>query len=167
MRTLLIRAGVDQLDRGSVPIPTALQGASPRWLGLEPRMPFGEFSAVCIEFPTTSSTCRSRNSPRLPPRSGIRAIVLALDDVLDNGEPEDVPNREAIEAAGLPIFDLFDVYPSSERASLRVAPWDNHPNKRGHELIADRLYAELVRTCSRAISAARGLESTPSPEARH
>ena len=80
---------------------------------------------------------------------------------------EGVPNREAIDAAGLPIFDLFDVYPVAERASLRVAPWDNHPNKRGHELIADRLYEDLVRFLQSGDFAARDLESTPSPEARH
>jgi hypothetical protein len=41
-------------------------------------------------------------------------------------------------------MNLFDVYPASQRAALRVTPWDDHPNAAGHRLIADRLHRELT-----------------------
>jgi len=47
--------------------------------------------------------------------------------------------------AGLTAVDLHDVYgPLSERHNLRLAPWDWHPNTKGHEMIAARIYRELM-----------------------
>jgi hypothetical protein len=39
--------------------------------------------------------------------------------------------------------NLADVYSKTDVASIRVAEWDEHPNVRGHELIAARLYQEI------------------------
>ena len=51
------------------------------------------------------------------------------------------------EQAGFIVLDLIDVYDAARAQGvyLKVAPWDNHPNPRGHGLIADRLYGELLR----------------------
>jgi len=60
-----------------------------------------------------------------------------------------VPNLAAFAAAGIPLIDLFNVFPEAERPALRVAPWDDHPNATGHRMIADLLYRDLVPLLNR------------------
>jgi hypothetical protein len=43
------------------------------------------------------------------------------------------------------IIPLKDVYGGYSIERIRVAEWDNHPNGLGHRLIADDLYAEMLR----------------------
>jgi hypothetical protein len=49
------------------------------------------------------------------------------------------------ELAGFVIIDMADVYKGKDIAAIRLAEWDDHPNRRGHELIASRLYDELQK----------------------
>jgi D-alanyl-lipoteichoic acid acyltransferase DltB (MBOAT superfamily) len=51
--------------------------------------------------------------------------------------------RVAVEAGCHPI-NLADVYDGYSEKDLQIASWDKHPNALGHELIAARLYKELV-----------------------
>jgi hypothetical protein len=44
---------------------------------------------------------------------------------------------------GFEVIDIFDVYDGYAADSLRIAPWDDHPNARASRLIADRLFQEL------------------------
>ena len=47
--------------------------------------------------------------------------------------------------AGFEIISLEEAYEMHDnRESLKVAPWDNHPNAEGHRLLANRLYEEIV-----------------------
>lgn len=47
--------------------------------------------------------------------------------------------------AGFVVIDMLDVYDSLPGLDgIWLAPWDRHPNAKGHRLIADRLYAGLV-----------------------
>jgi hypothetical protein len=46
--------------------------------------------------------------------------------------------------AGFTVIDLGDVYDGVPREELIVAEYDFHPNARGHRLVAQRLYDELV-----------------------
>jgi hypothetical protein len=47
--------------------------------------------------------------------------------------------------AGFEIISLEEAYEVHDnRDSLKVAPWDNHPNAEGHRLLANRLYEEIV-----------------------
>jgi D-alanyl-lipoteichoic acid acyltransferase DltB (MBOAT superfamily) len=45
--------------------------------------------------------------------------------------------------AGFEIVDLSDVYAESDVESLKVAPWDWHPNANGHRIIASALFDSL------------------------
>lgn len=58
---------------------------------------------------------------------------------------EDKANEDAryAEEAGFILLDLGNVYEDRDLASLRLAEWDYHPNAKGHELIAARLYEVL------------------------
>ena len=45
---------------------------------------------------------------------------------------------------GLKILNLDGVYANYDPSAIQLAPWDTHPNPRGHQLIADRLYSEIT-----------------------
>lgn len=47
--------------------------------------------------------------------------------------------------AGFETISLEKVFKDYEKEKLWVAPWDMHPNKQGHQLIADMLYTELTK----------------------
>lgn len=57
--------------------------------------------------------------------------------------------------AGFVVIDMADVYRSHDYTALRVGEWDDHPNVRGHQVIADRLYAELTSRRAELFDSAR------------
>jgi hypothetical protein len=77
---------------------------------------------------------------------GARPYLLFLP------KPENELNRrqsfnelaEIARSNGIGILDISDAYDSvGDLQSLWVASWDNHPNKRGHELLAEALMRVL------------------------
>ena len=79
--------------------------------------------------------CRSR---------GIVPVWIFLPQVRQGRWQEETPEMLRIaQAAGFVMVDLGDIYKGVDVASIRLAEWDHHPNQRGHELIAARLYHEL------------------------
>ena len=86
--------------------------------------------------------------------NGAVPVVLVLNQVLDDESPG-VPQGSAIERAGLPVLNMLGIYTGRDPASLRVAPWDEHPNRAGHQLIADRLYPELTAFLASHLTAER------------
>ncbi len=79
--------------------------------------------------------------------------VLALDVVWDEA-PEKIPFSAGIQAAGLPVLNLFDVYPEAQRSALRVSALDVHANEAGHRVIADALYQKLLPVIAAKCAAA-------------
>ncbi len=49
-------------------------------------------------------------------------------------------------AAGFITINLSDIFTGLDVFSITVAPWDMHPNRIGHSLIADRLFEEILST---------------------
>jgi hypothetical protein len=45
--------------------------------------------------------------------------------------------------AGMETIDLSQMWRGQDVAALQVAPWDRHPNREGHQLIAERVYEVL------------------------
>lgn len=90
-----------------------------------------------VAFERLAETCRKHGVP----------VFLVM--IPDFGEPL-APRRAAprVNALGAELgFELIDLQRMlrdmpSENA-LKLAPWDNHPNTRGHRLIADKIYSEL------------------------
>jgi lysophospholipase L1-like esterase len=114
-----------------------------KWVGLDPRIPTGELSARArwIADDVLDLTI-ARMAERTRAR-GARLVMLALNGVIDDEQPE-VTHRATIERAGIPLIDLIGIFPEADRSHLRVAPWDDHPNAEGHRLIAARFYDQLV-----------------------
>ena len=46
----------------------------------------------------------------------------------------------------IPVIDITDAYANTEISKLWVAPWDHHPTKEGHELMANRMYDEIIES---------------------
>ena len=59
--------------------------------------------------------------------------------------PSTPPARPAALAAnaGFLAVDLSDVFGAVGPEELRVAPWDMHPNARGHRMIAEGIWNAL------------------------
>lgn len=55
------------------------------------------------------------------------------------------PFHELAKRHSIPFIDLTSIYDGLSFDELQIAPWDGHPNELGHQLIADRLFQELVR----------------------
>jgi hypothetical protein len=78
----------------------------------------------------------------------VKALVVVLprlDDTDAVYQDEWERLSRIAQKAGLPAINLGDVYGSiNKRSTLKLASWDWHPNAKGHELLADRLYQELI-----------------------
>jgi D-alanyl-lipoteichoic acid acyltransferase DltB (MBOAT superfamily) len=142
LKQLLAAGGLTGAGTRGVPIPFAWAREAANLAGLDARMPFGETKARSRRITDAVLEASFERLATIARDYGIAAGVLALDVVLDE-VPAEVPLRDCIDRIGLPVFDLFDVFPEQQRSSLRVAPWDDHPNARGHRLIAARLLPEL------------------------
>jgi len=139
---MLHATGLDESRTGSLPVPFASWRAAARAVGLDPRMPHAESQARIRRVAPQLSAWSVARIAEVSRAHGARPAILALDAILDRPS-ESIPEADAIGMAALPVFDLLDVFPADRRDALRVAPWDEHPNAAGHELIAQRLYPEL------------------------
>jgi hypothetical protein len=75
-------------------------------------------------------------------------IVLPTWPGVDDADKA-VPLIQAAEQAGFITLSLTDVYGNAKGIDLQVAPWDRHPNARGHELIAEGIYRVLQKNRDR------------------
>jgi alginate O-acetyltransferase complex protein AlgI len=86
-------------------------------------------------YQTMVAQCRDRN---------ILPVFVFLPQVESGEWQAETPEiLQIAKEAGFKILNLSDVFQGQELTSIRLAEWDNHPNKKGHELIATRLYALL------------------------
>lgn len=48
-----------------------------------------------------------------------------------------------VRMAGFFVISLERAYDGWDRSPLNLAPWDNHPNAKAHELLAQQLFNKL------------------------
>ena len=61
-------------------------------------------------------------------------VVISVDTAL----------RQAAESAGLTFVDVSRAFSGiADSTTIRLAAWDEHPNPKGHELLADEFYKAL------------------------
>jgi D-alanyl-lipoteichoic acid acyltransferase DltB (MBOAT superfamily) len=74
---------------------------------------------------------------------GARPVWLVLR--LPTGENDSEQGGIALaERAGFDVIDLSKVFEGADEAGYVKEEWDNHPNARGHQLLADKLFRALV-----------------------
>ncbi|MEF8699893.1 MAG: hypothetical protein V5B33_11365 [Candidatus Accumulibacter sp. UW20] len=77
--------------------------------------------------------------------NGIRPVWVFMPQVREGSWQEETPQTVRLAtAAGFSVINLADVYEGEDKATLRLAEWDDHPNMLGHRLVADALYRALA-----------------------
>ncbi len=148
LRKIYQSSGLEDVDLGSVSIPfESLRSLASR-IGISPRMPAAELSGRIHRISRQVDEWAIAKIANLSRQHDASAIVVAIDVVRDSTS-EQVPNLEAIERSGMPLLNLFDIFADEDTTSLRIAPWDDHPNAIGHRLIADRLFDLLLPELNR------------------
>jgi D-alanyl-lipoteichoic acid acyltransferase DltB (MBOAT superfamily)/lysophospholipase L1-like esterase len=144
LRPLLERGGLLADMQTGIPLPfTALRSLA-AVVGLDTRMPFNEALARARDISPDLTEWALRRIAAAVTERGARPVLLGLTNVMDPPRGE-IPDLAMARAAGFLVLDLFDVYQQEPHELLQIAPWDRHPNPRGHQVIADRLYHELQR----------------------
>jgi D-alanyl-lipoteichoic acid acyltransferase DltB (MBOAT superfamily) len=78
--------------------------------------------------------------------AGAFPLFIFLPQVREeSGQEETAEILKAADAAGFVVINLAGVFKGEDSAALRIAEWDQHPNRRGHQLVASRLYDELQK----------------------
>jgi D-alanyl-lipoteichoic acid acyltransferase DltB (MBOAT superfamily) len=76
--------------------------------------------------------------------AGVRAVWIFLPQVRPGSWQDSTAGAlDLARRAGFETIDLTNVYDEAGVERVRLAEWDEHPNALGHELVAERLYAEL------------------------
>jgi D-alanyl-lipoteichoic acid acyltransferase DltB (MBOAT superfamily) len=77
--------------------------------------------------------------------AGIRPVWIFLPQVRPGSWQEQTAGAiQLARDAGFVTIDMQDVYEGNDVEKVRLAEWDDHPNTFGHELVARRLYDELL-----------------------
>jgi hypothetical protein len=78
--------------------------------------------------------------------AGAFPLFIFLPQVREeSGQEETAEILRAADAAGFVVINLAGVFKGEDSAALRIAEWDQHPNRLGHQLVASRLYDELQK----------------------
>jgi len=78
--------------------------------------------------------------------SGAVPVFIFLPQVREEiGQDETPAILRMADSAGFAVINLAGVFRGQDIDALRLAEWDQHPNQRGHQLIASRLYDELQK----------------------
>jgi D-alanyl-lipoteichoic acid acyltransferase DltB (MBOAT superfamily) len=76
---------------------------------------------------------------------GAVPVFVFLPQVRAGTWQEETPETlRAASAAGFITIDLSDVYSHEDIVTIRLAEWDDHPNAKGHRLVATRLYEAVA-----------------------
>jgi hypothetical protein len=143
LNEILTRGGLLPVSHGNLPIPFESWRAVASSIGLKPRMPADEAAARAHRISEDVNDWAIARIAEVARANDTPLIGIGVNVVIDDA-PDNVPNHAAFERAGVPLINLFNVFPAEQRPRLRVAPWDDHPNATGHRLIADALYRDLV-----------------------
>ena len=87
---------------------------------------------------------------------GIVPVWIFLPQVRQGQWVEETPEILKIaKESGFVMINMDDVYADLDVAAIRLAEWDHHPNARGHEVTAERLYRELMALRAEVFDAAK------------
>jgi len=76
--------------------------------------------------------------------AGAKPVWIFLPQVREGSWQEETPETlRTAQAAGFEIINLDSVYRGHDIATLRLAEWDDHPNRFGHRLVAEMILAKL------------------------
>ncbi len=99
--------------------------------------------------------CRNRD---------IIPVLIFLPQTEGGAWEEETPEALRIAAqAGFVVIDLMEVFEGHDPGSVELTEWDKHPNKLGHQIMADRIYQAVMQRPE--ISSAWRAEMPATPQA--
>lgn len=141
--SLIIKSGLKNIDAGSLPVPFQFLRDFAKWLGLNPRVPHGELSTRIRIIAEQINDLAIKKINEMTKEKNIKSVLLVLNDVTDEVYT-DIPNKEAVYKTEMDVINLLNIFPVDKLNELRIAPWDDHPNVKGHQIIANNLYEKLI-----------------------
>ena len=99
-------------------------------------MPYAD-TTLAIVYRRMVTACREK---------GVTPVWVYIPDVPGRADPGDRGPMLAMAArAGFITLDLGDVFDGFEQDRIRIGEWDQHPNRFGHVVMAERLRLELLK----------------------
>jgi len=138
LQQLMQETGVAALGHDGVPILFDTGRAVMESLELPTRMPWAEADwRLRRSADRAVRACFEQMAERVRSHGAI-PVFVGLDNVAEPS-PEPVAALGEAATAGLLVFNLFDLWRGRDATALRIAPWDNHPNRAGNQMVAERL----------------------------
>jgi hypothetical protein len=160
LEAVMVQSGMRSLANDGFPVPFDWLRSVARSLGLEVRMPWLEADRRARSVADQMTRLTLARIARTAREHDAVPIFLALDNVVE--APQEVPSvLKQARTAGFVVIDLLRIWEDTDMESLRIAPWDNHPNADGNRLIAERLEVELRRHVARLALPSSTRESEP------
>jgi hypothetical protein len=122
LREIIQRAGID----GKVDTTTAVRRLTPH-------------KDAILTWLYQTITAKSRDRGALP------MWVFVPQSRTGSWMEETAPAEQLAVAAGFKTVDMSEIFATTPFESIRVAEWDDHPNKLGHDMLAEALMRELTR----------------------
>ena len=137
--SIVTRSGVRAVADSGYAIPFQFVRTGMAQAGVKTRMPWTEADRRLRVRADTIVDRTLREIARVARSHGAVPVFLALDVVVDSPSADEQALRSA-RSAGFLVFNLLDIWQGHDKPSLRIAPWDEHPNVAGNRLVADRLF---------------------------
>ncbi|HSJ15972.1 MAG TPA: hypothetical protein VK939_16310 [Longimicrobiales bacterium] len=143
LQQIITRAGIHEGDVGhdGVAVPFEWLRTLLRRVGAQVRIPDRELQQRLESVTGEVTRWALERSARVITEMRAAPVLMVVDLVGMERDPAPVLTEAA--QAGFAVLDLRDVYAGHDPGALQLGDWDNHPNARAHELIAQRLSGEL------------------------
>lgn len=144
---LLGRNGIDVGPRVGLPLPFDGLRAIARAAGVPVRTPRAEIDQRIMMAADDIVAWTMGELARRIRAHGAVPVAVAMD-LVRSGPVHTAPSfanlMTTASEVGFKLADVRDVWDGRDAQTLKVAPWDDHPNDLGYRLLADRLFDELA-----------------------
>jgi D-alanyl-lipoteichoic acid acyltransferase DltB (MBOAT superfamily) len=142
--SIIAKAGVRDVGRAGIPVPTERLRQVARAMGMKVRMPWREVELRLYTVTDDVIDWAFRHAAQEARAHG------AIPVFVDGAMPSDTsaaatPMIRSARAAGVIVIELSDIWRGQPLPELEIGPWDPHPNERGMQLIARGLSREFDR----------------------
>lgn len=143
LQVIIEQSGIQETLAAGLPVPGPSLRQLAQAVGIKARMPLAEGESRLRERIDDVINWTLDRIARVSRERGATPGLLALNVVVPQSD-RSLPVAAQTRGSYL-IFNLLDVYDGRDLTSLRLSAADDHPNARACELIAERLYRDLMQ----------------------